>query len=192
MPRPRAGDEAAPGGHGGVVRAALVVDALVHAALLEREVRGQAQDLAGGAVQELLVRRAAGAWRRPGRGRRARDEVLYVELPVPVPDVAQPEVRELDVAAVREEDVVGLEVAVDDVPLVEVLEGEGDLGDVEARHPLVEEAVDGEQRLEVAPDEVLHDEEHVVGGLEAVEEAHDEGGLRYGQGVPLGYDLGGG
>ena len=65
----------------------------------------------------------------------------------------------------------------DDVPLVEVLERERDLGHVELGHALVEEPVDGEQRLEVSPDEVLHDEEDVVRGLEAVEEAHDEGGL---------------
>merc|ERR1719264_592100 len=100
-----------------------------------------------------LMRRAAHARRRPGSGRRPRDEVLDVKLPVPQSDLAESEIREFDVAAVREEDVVGLEIPVDDVPLVEVLEREGDLGYVKPGHLLVEEPVDGEQRLEVSPDE---------------------------------------
>ena len=76
--RPRAGHEAAPRVPAdGVVRDAtvVVVDALVHAALLEREVGGQAQDLTGGAVKKRL-RHTARAGRRSGSSRRPRDEVL--------------------------------------------------------------------------------------------------------------------
>ena len=105
--------------------------------------------------------------------------------------LAQPKIGQFDVASVREEDVIGLEIPVDDVPLVEVLEGKRDLGDVEAGHLLVEEPVDGEQGLEVPADEVLHDEENVVRGLEAIEEADDEGGFSDGEGIPLSHDLAG-
>ena len=96
--------------------AVVVVYALIHAALLKGEVGRQAQDLPGGAMEELLMRRATRARRRPGGGRRPRDEVLDLQLPVPQPHLAQTKVRELDVAAVSEEDVVGLEVPVDRYP----------------------------------------------------------------------------
>lgn len=53
----------------------------------------------------------------------------------------------------------------DDVVSVKVRKSQRDFGDVELGHRLVEEAVDTEQGLQVAPDEVLHDEEDVVGRL---------------------------
>ena len=77
----------------------------------------------------------------------------------------------------------------DDIPSVEVGEGEGNLGDVEFGHVLREEAVHGEEALEVTADEVLHDEEDVVGALQAVEEVHAEGALGDRHRVALGYDL---
>ena len=77
----------------------------------------------------------------------------------------------------------------DDIPSVEVGEGEGDLGDVELGHVLREEAVHGEEALEVAADEVLHHEEDVVGALQAVEEVHAERALSNRHGVPLGNHL---
>jgi len=49
------------------------------------------------------------------------------------PDGGEPEVAELDVAGGADQHVLGLEVAVEDPLLVEVLEAEEGLGGVEAR-----------------------------------------------------------
>lgn len=76
-----------------------------------------------------------------------------------------------------------------DVSLVKVLERERHLGHVEARHALVKEAVDGDEGLEVAAHQVLHDEKHVVHRLEAVEETHAERRLCDGERVSLGHHL---
>lgn len=79
---------------------------------------------------------------------------------------------------------------VHDVVVVQVVERERDLRHVEPRHLLVEEAVDGEQALEVAADQVFHHQEHVVHALQAVEQIHAERGLGQGEGVTLGDHLG--
>ena len=77
----------------------------------------------------------------------------------------------------------------DNAPLVEILEGEDTLGEVEHGVTLLQEPVDGEQGLEVAPDHVLHHQEHVVYRLQAVQEPHHERGLGDGQGIPFSDDL---
>ena len=77
-------------------------------------------------------------------------------------------------AGSREEHIVRLDVPVHNAPLVQVLQGEHHRGQVEDCLVLWETAVHPEERLEVAADHVLHHHEHVVGGLQAVEQGHAE------------------
>lgn len=60
--------------------------------------------------------------------------------------LGEAEVGDLDVAVGAEEDVLGLEVAVDDVERVEVVEREGDLGGVELGDRVGEALRDERQR----------------------------------------------
>lgn len=53
-------------------------------------------------------------------------------------DLRQAEICQLDVAVLVDENVLGLQVAVYDIPLVQVLEGQQDLCRVELRHALGE------------------------------------------------------
>lgn len=69
---------------------------------------------------------------RPGRNWQTR------EVPLPLP--ASP--KHLDVALLVDEQVLGLEVPVDEVERMQVLEGEHDLGRVEARVGLAGESGD--------------------------------------------------
>lgn len=81
------------------------------------------------------------------------------------------EVGELDVPGGVEEDVVGLDVAVDVAEGVAGADGEGHLGDVEAGHVLGEAVLElGEEGEEVAADVVVHEEVEVALVLEGVVE----------------------
>ena len=64
----------------------------------------------------------------------------------PLGGAGDAEVGDLDVAVGAEEDVLGLEVAVDDVERVEVVEREGDLGGVELGDRVGEALRDGRER----------------------------------------------
>mmetsp|Transcript_15838 Transcript_15838/g.42605 ORF Transcript_15838/g.42605 Transcript_15838/m.42605 type:complete len:336 (-) Transcript_15838:99-1106(-) len=109
--------------------------------------------------------------------------VLGVEL------LGKPEVGKLEVAVVCDEDVLGLEVAVHEVVVVDVLDGEGNLGDVDLR-PRLGEGLALEVGVEVAAAHELEDKVDVVGVLEGEVESHHEGvfdllhGSRLGDGSP--------
>lgn len=147
---------------------------------------------------------------------RVGEEVLDLKLPID-PHLGESEIRQFDVALGREQNVVGLEIPMDDVVVVEVGQRQGDLRDIKSEricnlfvfvtydvlerfykikkghflpgHGFVEESVHGEERLEVPTDQILHDEEDVVLGLEAVVQIHAERRLGDGQGVALGNHL---
>ena len=117
-----------------------------------------------------------------GRGQYVGERDLVVDL-------GEAEVGELDVAALAQQHVVGLDVAVDDAVLVQVVEGDCHLAQVEECHPLVEVVHLVEEGLEVAANHVLHDEEHVLARLQRVEELDDERRLGDGERVTLGSHL---
>lgn len=99
--------------------------------------------------------------------------------------LAEPEVREFGVALFVEHDVVGLEVALNDVVGVQVLDGQQDFGDVELGGVFVELLQFVQDLAQVAAGALLHDEEQLLGGLEGLEEFDDEGVLDLGEDVAL-------
>ena len=74
-----------------------------------------------------------------------------------------------------QQQVLGLEVAVDHAGGVEVLEGQRDLGRVEARDGLGERAARPQRPEELAAREVGHDQEEVGRRLEGAQQGHDVG-----------------
>lgn len=115
--------------------------------------------------------------------------------------LAQPEVGQLGVPVDVQHDVVGLQVPENDVALVQVLQGEHDLGQVHADAVLVESEGsrlrNGEQGLllllemlgQVAAGTVVQDQEQLVCGLEGAVQLHDEGVVRDAQHVALGHGV---
>jgi len=67
--------------------------------------------------------------------------VCLVDLGVvgPMEAGAEAEVRQLDVAVLVDQDVVGFDVAVDEAQVVDTLDGAGELADVEAGERLAED-----------------------------------------------------
>ena len=86
----------------------------------------------------------------------------------------QPEVGEADVALGVEQDVLGLEVAVDDVVAVELLQREHDLGAVQPHAPLVEGALAPQVEEELAARLQRHHEVQLLAALERVVHRDDE------------------
>lgn len=94
-------------------------------------------------------------------------------------DLAESEVDQLDEPLAVDEDVVGLQVAVDHMQLlVEIPQRQHQLRYVHARHLLVQIAHVLEERIEVAAVHELHDDEQVVLALERVVELGHEGVVR--------------
>uniref|UniRef100_A0A5F9DD73 Uncharacterized protein n=1 Tax=Oryctolagus cuniculus TaxID=9986 RepID=A0A5F9DD73_RABIT len=82
------------------------------------------------------------------------------DAPAAVPQAAlgEAEVGELDVEVLVEEEVLALEVPVDDVQVVAVLDGRGELAEHLARHVLVQGPPALDELEEVALDPELHDD----------------------------------
>ena len=133
---------------------------------------------------------------REGRGAHLGREVVgrAAERPrVRRAGAREAEVGELDVPVAGEEDVLGLEVAVDDVARVQVVERERDLGGVELRDGVREALTCGqqvwevtmeathvgppEQREELSAWHKVHDHVQVRRVLERAPEIDDEGVL---------------
>eukprot|EP00968_Pinguiococcus_pyrenoidosus_P002425 scaffold135_cov249-Pinguiococcus_pyrenoidosus.AAC.9 len=83
-------------------------------------------------------------------------------------------VPKLDVAIVLEEDVLGLQVAVHDVPRVEMLQCERQLGRVEARDSLRETTIPAKVEEELPSRTEVHHHEELLLVLERVVELGDE------------------
>lgn len=103
--------------------------------------------------------------------------------------LGQPEVSQLGVSLFVQHHVVGFKVALDDVVRVQVLDGQQDFGDVELGGVLVELLQLVQDLAQVAARALLHDQEQLLGGLEGLEEFHDEGVLHVGQDVAFGLGL---
>lgn len=99
--------------------------------------------------------------------------VVVARVVGPVPVEGQPEVRDLQVARGRDEEVVRLHVAVDAAQRVRLLDAEYHLGDVELGHRLAEDVLADQEPEEVAPGHVVHDEVEVPGVLKARDERDD-------------------
>lgn len=93
--------------------------------------------------------------------------------PAPVTASLETEVGQTDVALQVQQDVLGLQVTVDDVVLVQLLEREDDLGGKQTRLLLREAAVLLEPEEELATAAVVHDEVELVGRLEGVRQARE-------------------
>lgn len=101
--------------------------------------------------------------------------------------LAEIKVSEHDVTGAVQQDVFGFEIAIDEAEKVEVFEGQQHFGGVELGHGL-RQALFGlllQCSEELAAGAVLHDEVDVLFGLEAVEQAHDEGMLGRRQNLSL-------
>lgn len=90
----------------------------------------------------------------------------------PAEACAQTKVSQLDVSVQVNEDVVGLDVAVDETHLVDTLDGQCELRHVEARQGFGEDAHSDEQAHHVSSRDVVHDEVEAVTVLEGVVETH--------------------
>lgn len=101
-------------------------------------------------------------------------------------ELAQSEVAEGDVADVVDEDVFGLEVAVDDVELVQVLERAEQLGGVEPAALLVEAALTLEVVEELATVDERQAQVQLLGTLKRELERDDERVVDLGQHRSLG------
>ena len=102
---------------------------------------------------------------------------------------AEAEVGQLDVAILVDQDVVGLDVAVDEAQVVDTLDGAGELADVEAGERLAEDLELYEQVHEVAARHIVHDKVEALLVLERVVEFDDPFVVGLGQDVPLGLDV---
>ena len=85
---------------------------------------------------------------------------------------AQAEVCQLDVSVQVDEDVVGLDVAVDEAHLVDTLDGQRQLRHIEACKRFGEDAHPDEQAHHVSSGDVVHDEVQAVTVLKGVVETH--------------------
>ena len=88
-----------------------------------------------------------------------------------------------------EKHVVWLDVSVDNSSLVEIFQCQNTLSKVEDGVVLLQISVHRQERLEVPANHVLHHQEHVVDGLQTVEETHYERTLGDGKGISLSSDL---
>ena len=104
-------------------------------------------------------------------------------------DVAQAEIRELDVSVGGDEEVIGLDVAVDDAPRVAVFQGERDLRGVLRAVRLAEPSELPQERVQVAADGELGDDVEVPRGGEGVVQLDDERVIRVDQRVALRHRL---
>eukprot|EP00123_Amoebidium_parasiticum_P017429 comp23850_c0_seq1/m.41679 comp23850_c0_seq1/g.41679 ORF comp23850_c0_seq1/g.41679 comp23850_c0_seq1/m.41679 type:complete len:368 (+) comp23850_c0_seq1:444-1547(+) len=85
---------------------------------------------------------------------------------------AQPKVRQLDVARGIDQHVVGFDIPVDEVELVDGVQGQGQLSNVMAGGILRECVVADQQGHHVSPGQKLHHQIQVLGILERVVELH--------------------
>lgn len=99
--------------------------------------------------------------------------------------LGQAKVGHDNVTLFREEQVLGLEVAVDDASVVQVLQRQQDLGGVEADALLGEAAVVLEVEEELATVHKVQHKVQLLVGLERVVQVDQEGMLQLGQDVPL-------
>lgn len=121
------------------------------------------QDAQGPPVQGVVVARADDHLRRNVLGRAA--ERVGLRSVIDLVDLGQAEVGEEDVAIKAQQNVLGLEVPVIYIGLVEVAEGESDLGGIEL-HPLLAKAPLLRQVLEqlAALHELHHEVDARLGG----------------------------
>ena len=87
---------------------------------------------------------------------------------------AEAEICQFDVSIAIEEDVLGFEVAIDDVLFVEVLDGKAQLRDIEFGLILREGDLSGEVEAEVSAGTVVQCEIEVMGCLECEVQVDDE------------------
>ena len=106
-------------------------------------------------------------------------------LRVRVLDLREAKVRQLHVAVVVEQDVLGLEVAVHDVERVQVPDGADNLRDVKPRERGVEETLAVQPEEQVPAVDEVHDEVQLLRGLERVSQRDDEGVVDDGEDVSL-------
>ena len=103
---------------------------------------------------------------------------------------AESKVSQLDVTVGPNQDVVGLDVAVDEAHLVDGLDGTDELCDVEEGEVLGERAQLDEEAHHVASGDVLHHKVEVLLVLEGEEQLHYPLVVRFGQDVALRLDVG--
>ena len=104
-------------------------------------------------------------------------------------DFGEPEIGQAEVSAGVEEEVLGLEIAVDDVEGVEILEGEDDGGEVEAGDVGGETLCAAEVGEEFSAGDVGKEHVDVEAVLESGEEVDDEGVVHAGEDVAFGVDV---
>jgi len=128
---------------------------------------------------------------RPEKDTYLAEVVLHVAVLVEVSgqvhksNFRQAKVGELDMTQRGDEQVVGLEVAVDDAVTMQVLDGERGLGEVDARHVQRQRAHVLEQRGHVPALHVLHAHAQVAPRLEGAHQRHHERVVGEGHDVAL-------
>lgn len=106
-----------------------------------------------------------------GRAAEGVEKPIGVEL---IGDGRESEIGDLEIAALVDEEVLGLEVAVEDAPCVAEADGGDELLEVPSRDVLLEAAL-GDAREELPAADVLHDEVDLGLGGHDLEEADDVG-----------------
>lgn len=107
-------------------------------------------------------------------GRHVAGRAAGVLCVLRIPDARDAEVREPEVAVAVEDEVLGLDVAVDDALVVHVLQAEQQAGQEEPRLLFGKLPVLRDVVPEVAPVEQVHDEVEVLAVLEGVVHVHEE------------------
>ena len=76
-----------------------------------------------------------------------------------------------------------------DAPVVQMVQGQDNLGNIKRRRPLPEDALPPQPQKQLAAAQEVHDNEDLLPRLEAAPHVDDEGVVALGQYVPLGLDV---
>jgi len=104
-------------------------------------------------------------------------------------DLGETKIGQLAVSVVAQEKILGLQIAVNDVLVVDVLEGEGDLEGVELGLLIGELAVLTKMSEQLTTGHDLHNNKDVMVILEGGNHGHDEGGVQLVHERALGVDM---
>mmetsp|Transcript_7643 Transcript_7643/g.16752 ORF Transcript_7643/g.16752 Transcript_7643/m.16752 type:complete len:252 (-) Transcript_7643:599-1354(-) len=97
----------------------------------------------------------------------------------------EPEVCELSVVLLIQDDIVRFEVSEDDPPIMQMTESQNNFSSVKHGRGILESVVLCDQLLQVTVRAILHHQNEAAGRLKGISQRHDEGVMNVGENVPL-------